>query len=144
VRLVEDLGAIEWLQRNVIGSPVVMEAHGGNPYRSIAARIAMYTGLPSVVGWDWHQRQQRAVAPDTLVTSRIADVNTFYNTLDVAEARNILARYGVEYIVVGSLENTYYWPEGQLKFDQMVAEGTLQEVFRDEFARIYRVVGMRG
>ena len=99
----------------------------------------MYTGLPSVVGWDWHQRQQRAVAPDTLVTSRIADVNTFYNTLDIAEARNILARYGVEYIVVGSLENTYYWPEGQLKLDQMVAEGTLQEVFRDEFARILRV-----
>ena len=95
VRLVEDLGAIEWLQRNVTGSPVVMEAHGGNPYRSIASRIAMYTGLPSVVGWDWHQRQQRAVAPDTLVTSRIADVNTFYNTLDIAEARNILARYGI-------------------------------------------------
>jgi YYY domain-containing protein len=139
VRPAEDLGAIEWLQRNVSGSPVVMEAHGGNPYRSIAARIAMYTGLPSVVGWDWHQRQQRAVAPDTLVTSRIADVNTFYNTLDITEARNILARYGVEYIVVGSLENTYYWPEGQLKFDQMVAEGTLQEVFRDEFARILRV-----
>ena len=54
VRLVEDLGAIDWLQRNVQGSPVVMEAHGGNPYRSIAARIAMYTGLPTVVGWDWH------------------------------------------------------------------------------------------
>ena len=139
VRPAEDLGAIDWLQRNVEGSPVVMEAFGGNPYRSIAARIAMYTGLPAVVGWDWHQRQQRAVAPDTLVTSRIADVNTFYNTLDVAEARNILSKYGVEYIVVGSLENTYYWPEGQLKFDQMVAEGTLQEVFRDEFARIYRV-----
>ncbi|MBP8948434.1 MAG: hypothetical protein KBG73_06295 [Candidatus Promineofilum sp.] len=139
VRLLEDMGAIEWLQRNVAGSPVVMEAFGGNPYRSIAARIAMYTGLPAVVGWDWHQRQQRAVAPDTLVTSRIADVNTFYNTLDAAEARNILARYGVEYIVVGSLENTYYAPAGQLKFDQMVAEGTLQEVFRDEYARIYRV-----
>jgi len=143
VRLSEDLGAIEWLQRNVAGSPVVMEAFGGNPYRSIASRIAMYTGLPSVVGWDWHQRQQRAVAPDTLVTSRIADVNTFYNTLDVAEARNILAKYGVEYIVVGSLENTYYWPEGRLKFDQMVAEGALQEVFRDEFARIYQVLGVR-
>ncbi len=139
MRLVEDMGAIDWLQRNVEGSPVVMEAFGGNPYRSIASRIAMYTGLPAVVGWDWHQRQQRAVAPDTIVTSRIADVNQFYNTLDVAEARNILARYGVEYIVVGSLENTYYAPAGQLKFDQMVAEGMLQEVFRDEFARIFRV-----
>ena len=139
VRLVEDMGAIDWLQRNVQGSPVVMEAHGSNPYRSIASRIAMYTGLPTVVGWDWHQRQQRAVAPDTLVSSRIADVNTFYNTLDVDVARNILARYGVEYIVVGSLENTYYWPEGLSKFEPMVADGTLAEVYRDDFARIYRV-----
>ncbi len=140
IRLAEDMGAIDWLQRNVQGSPVVMEAHGSNPYRSIAARIAMYTGLPTVVGWDWHQRQQRAVAPDTMVSSRIADVNTFYNTLDVDEARNILARYGVAYIVVGSLENTYYWPEGLSKFEPMVADGTLVEVYRDDFARIYRVV----
>ncbi|HOU42503.1 MAG TPA: DUF2298 domain-containing protein, partial [Promineifilum sp.] len=143
VRLVEDMGAIDWLQRNVQGSPVVMEAHGSNPYRSIASRIAMYTGLPTVVGWDWHQRQQRAVAPDTLVSSRINDVNTFYNTLDTNEAWNILARYGVEYIVVGSLENTYYWPEGLSKFEAMVADGTLAEVYRDEFARIYRVVALQ-
>ena len=54
-------------------------------------------------------------------------------------ARNILARYGVEYIVVGSLENTYYWPEGLSKFEPMVADGTLAEVYRDDFARIYRV-----
>ena len=116
-----------------------MEASGGPPSRSTAARTAMSTGLPAFFGWDWPQRQQRAVAPDTLVTSRIADVNTFYNTLDAAEARNILARYGLEYIVVGSLENTYYAPAGQLTFDQMVAAGTLQGVFRDEYASIYRV-----
>ena len=141
VRLLEDQGAIEWLQRNVAGSPVVMEAFGGNPYRSIAARIAMYTGLPAVAGWDWHQRQQRAVAPDTLVTRRIEDVNTFYNTLDPAEARAILDRYNVGYVVVGSLENTYYWPQGLAKLERMAAEGTLSEVYRDDFARIYQVIG---
>jgi len=139
VRLIEDQGAIEWLQRNVEGSPVVMEAHGSNPYRSIAGRVAMYTGLPTVIGWDWHQRQQRAVAPDTMVTNRIQDVITFYNTLDVNEARNLLAKYDVEYIVVGSLENTYYWPEGLAKFDQMTADGILTEVFRDDYARVYQV-----
>ena len=140
VRLLEDQGAIDWLQRNVQGSPVVMEAFGGNPYRSIAGRIAMYTGLPAVIGWDWHQRQQRAVAPDTLVTSRIADVNLFYDTLDTAAAGNILDKYDVEYVVVGSLENTYYWPEGLAKFDRMAADGDLREVYRDEFARIYEVI----
>ncbi len=139
IRPAEDLGAIDWLRRNVEGTPVIMEAHGGNPYRSIAARIAMYTGLPNVIGWDWHQRQQRAVSPGTAVTNRIDDVNNFYNTLDPAVARNILAKYDVEYIVVGSLENAYYWPEGQAKFDQMIADGSLTEVFRDATARILRV-----
>lgn len=139
IRPGNDLGAIEWLQRNVEGSPVIMEAFGGNPYRSIAARVAMYTGLPSVVGWDWHQRQQRAVAPDSIVTGRIADVNTFYNTPDTTTARNLLARYGVEYVFVGTLENAYYRPEGLAKFDQMIAEGSLVEVFNDGMARILRV-----
>ncbi|MCL4805834.1 MAG: glycosyltransferase family 39 protein [Anaerolineae bacterium] len=139
IRPGDDLGAIDWLQRNVTGTPVIMEAHGGNPYRSIAARISMYTGLPSVIGWDWHQRQQRAVTPGSAVTNRIEDVNNFYNTPDTATARNILAKYGVEYIVLGSLENAYYWPQGLAKFDQMIADGTLTEVYRDATARILRV-----
>ena len=139
IRPGDDLGAIDWLRRNVQGSPVIMEAYGGNPYRSIAARIAMYTGLPSVIGWDWHQRQQRAVVPGAQVSARIDDVNNFYNTPDPATAAAILDKYGVQYVVVGSLENAYYWPQGLAKFDRMAAEGTLQEVYRDATARIYRV-----
>jgi uncharacterized membrane protein len=139
IRPGDDLGAIDWLQRNVSGTPVIMEAHGGNPYRSIAGRVAMYTGLPTVIGWDWHQRQQRAAAPGDAVGRRIADVNNFYNTPDAATARNIMAAYGVEYIFVGTLENAYYWPQGLAKFDQLVAEGTLVEVYRDATARIYRI-----
>jgi len=118
---------------------VVMEAFGGNPYRSIAARVAMYTGLPSVVGWDWHQRQQRATTPGSIVTNRIDDVNRFYSTFDTIEARNILDKYDVEYVFLGTLENAYYWPEGLAKFDQMIAEGALVEVFNDGTARILRV-----
>ena len=99
----------------------------------------MYTGLPSVIGWDWHQRQQRAVVPGAQVSARIDDVNNFYNTPDPATAAAILDKYGVQYVVVGSLENAYYWPQGLAKFDRMAAEGALQEVYRDATARIYRV-----
>jgi YYY domain-containing protein len=140
IRLAEDHAAIQWLQRNIQGSPVIMEAHGSNPYRSIAGRIAMYTGLPTVIGWDWHQRQQRAVAPGNVVTNRIQDVNSFYNTIDIEEARNILNRYNVEYVYIGSLENTYYWSEGLAKFNQMADAGVLAEVFNDGNARIFRVI----
>lgn len=140
IRPAEDVAAIEWLQRNVQGTPVIMEAHGSNPYRSIANRITMYTGLPAVVGWDWHQRQQRAVAPGSLITGRIDDVNNFYNTPDTGQAADILDKYDVEYVYVGTLENAYYWPAGLEKFDRMVAEGRLAEVYRDDYARIYQVI----
>jgi uncharacterized membrane protein len=139
IRPGDDLAAIDWLQRNVPGTPVIIEAHGLNPYRSIVSRVAMYTGLPTVIGWDWHQRQQRATTPGAMVSNRIDDVNNFYNTPDPAVARNILAKYGVEYVFIGALENAYYWPQGLAKFDAMVADGTLTEVYRDGTARVLRV-----
>ena len=52
-----DYGAIRWLQDNVRGSPVVLEAH--NEQYSWSSRISNYTGLPTVLGWPWHQIQQR-------------------------------------------------------------------------------------
>jgi YYY domain-containing protein len=134
-----DLEAIRWMQRNLAGSPVILEAHSGNPYRSVGNRIAMYTGLPAVVGWDWHQRQQRTTTPSSLVSNRISEVNLLYNTTDIPLATYLLDKYGVEYVYVGQLEWNYYTPEGLNKFDQMVAAGILEEVYRNRGTSIYRV-----
>jgi len=139
-----DYDALRWMQRNIEGSPVIAEAYshpnpGFSPYRTITSRVSMYTGLPAIIGWDWHQRQQRAVVPGTLVSNRVQDVNTLYNTTDVPLALSILDRYGVEYIYAGQLEWTYYHPEGLTKFDRMVEMGYLEEVYRDEGTSIYRV-----
>ncbi|MGW8317800.1 MAG: DUF2298 domain-containing protein [Candidatus Promineifilaceae bacterium] len=135
-----DYEALQWMRRNIEGSPVIVEAHGSNPYRSIANRVAMYTGLPAVVGWDWHQRQQRAVLPGSIVSERIEDVNTFYNTTDLSVASAILDKYGVGYVYSGPLEHTYYLPEGIDKFDQMVNSGQLREVYRNQAVTIYEVL----
>ncbi len=139
VPLKYDYDAIRWMQRNVEGSPVIAEAHSANPYRSIGNRVAMYTGLPAIVGWDWHQRQQRAVLPGALITTRIDDVNRLYNTADINEALAILDKYDVKYIYAGQLEWGYYPPPGLIKFDQMVDAGYLEEVYRNEGTSIYRV-----
>jgi uncharacterized membrane protein len=95
--------------------------------------------LPSIVGWDWHQRQQRAVLPPTVVSNRIFDVNSLYNTTDIEEALAILEDYGVSYVYVGPLEWTYYNPQGLLKFDQMVENNLLNEVYRNGGVSIYEV-----
>jgi uncharacterized membrane protein len=146
ITLADDYDAIQWMQRNIPGSPVIVEGHSHNngnfsPYRSITNRIAMYTGLPSIVGWDWHQRQQRATLPGTLVSDRIIEVNQFYNTPDIYAAQAFLHKYNVEYVYVGQLEEVYYAPAGIAKFAQMVQAGMLTEVYRNDGAVIYRVVG---
>lgn len=139
IALASDYAAIQWLYTHIDGSPVIAEAHSDNPYRSIGNRIAMYTGLPTIIGWDWHQRQQRAVLPDSRVPQRIQDVTTLYNTTDVSEALAIMARYDVQYIYVGLLEHVYYSLEGLSKFDQMARAGRLTQVYQNEGVKIYRV-----
>ncbi|MCA9938151.1 MAG: glycosyltransferase family 39 protein [Anaerolineales bacterium] len=136
-----DYEAIQWMMRHVDGSPVIAEAHSDNPYRAAANRVAMYTGLPAIVGWDWHQRQQRTVLPGTVVSKRIADVNLLYNTTDANEAMRILDQYGVQYVYAGPLEWAYYNSAGIDKFAQMARDGLLEEVYRNSGVSIYRVRG---
>ncbi len=135
-----DYEALLWMRENIPGSPVIAEAHASNPYRAIGNRVAMFTGLPSIVGWDWHQRQQRAVVPSLLVSSRISDVNTLYSTTNTAEALSILDKYNVKYIYVGQLEWVYYTPDGLNKFDNMADQGLLEEVYRNSGVSIYQVM----
>lgn len=113
LHLAADYNAIRWMQENIAGSPVIVEANCSE-YRW-CTRFTIYTGLPGVVGWNWHQRQQRTDAPQ-LVEQRVAEVGVFYSTPDVGAALQFLKRYGVQYIVVGQLERAEYPPEGIAKF----------------------------
>jgi YYY domain-containing protein len=135
-----DYDIIRWLQDNVEGTPVIMEGRSRAEYQW-GGRIANYTGLPSVLGWRFHQTQQRTIdSMSTLVNHRGANVNAFYENLDVVSAVNILRYYEVHYIIVGALERARYGPTGGLaKFDLMVEDGMLTEVFRNGDDVIYQV-----
>ena len=135
--LSQDYEAIRWLQDNVNGSPVIIE--GNMVEYHWGTRNTIYTGLPNVVGWNWHQRQQRATAPEDLVQRRIGNVNEFYITSDSERAKQIIDYYGVQYVIVGQLERALYPGEGLEKFD--FNEGILwEEVFRLEDTVIYNVL----
>ncbi len=133
-----DLEAIRWLQDNVRGSPVVLEAHGDQYHWN--SRIANYTGLPTVLGWPWHQMQQR-MAYDFSVRERASRVAELYETWNVSRAEELLDEYEITYIVVGELERVYYSPMGLHKFQSMARSGILQIVFQNEGVVIYRKVG---
>ncbi|MDI7277096.1 MAG: DUF2298 domain-containing protein, partial [Anaerolineae bacterium] len=133
-----DLEAIRWLQENVRGSPVILEGH--TPYYQWGARISIYTGLPTVIGWDWHQIQQRAVVPGEAVVWRQDDVRRMYETTDASELVSLLQLYDVSYVYVGDLERAHYSPEGLSKFDRLA--GTLFDVvYRQGPVTIYEVRG---
>jgi uncharacterized membrane protein len=139
VKLGPDYDAIVWLQENVTGSPVVLETVGEREYLW-GNRVSIYTGLPTVIGWRWHQVQQRmATSSAAQVEQRRQDVWRCYDTVDPGEARHILERYQVRYIVVGPYERLYHSPAGLAKFDRMVAEGQLRLVYDQNEVRIYEV-----
>jgi uncharacterized membrane protein len=134
--LSEDYRAIRWVQDNVQGSPVIVEANCSE-YRW-CTRFTIYTGLPGVVGWNWHQRQQR-VFTSTSVEARVADVGNFYNAADDASTNTFLEKYDVRYIVVGQLERAAYTPEGIAKFERL-NDRYWHEVYRDGNTAIYEVL----
>ncbi|HAF62407.1 MAG TPA: hypothetical protein DCK95_08775 [Anaerolineaceae bacterium] len=113
--LEQDYQAIKWMQDNVEGSPVIVE--GNVSLYQWGNRYSIYTGLPAVIGWDWHQRQQKQTLPSNWVTDRITEVEQFYNTSDVETARSFLEKYNVQYIVLGQLEQIIYAQDGLEKFN---------------------------
>ncbi|MCX7706894.1 MAG: DUF2298 domain-containing protein [Anaerolineae bacterium] len=138
VRLADDREAMLWLLQNLKGSPVILEAQ--IPEYRWGSRFSVYTGLPTVQGWNWHQRQQRSVVP-AVVERRVRHVEEIYNTLDLPRAQHLLDTYNVSYIIIGELERAYYQPAGLAKFETLVAQGYLEPVYQKGSVTIYEVVG---
>jgi uncharacterized membrane protein len=102
-------------------------------------RFAIYTGLPGVVGWNWHQRQQRTINPHEWVFNRVDDVHEFYLTEDLQWTYTFLEQYDVSYIVLGQLERAKYPGPGLNKFEDQ--DGVLwREVYRDRDTVLYEVI----
>ena len=138
-----DLKAIEWLNANARGNPVILEASIG-PYRGNGSRISSATGLPTVLGWDRHQRQQRYPAG---IDRRMSDVHTVYNDTSLPSKLEMLRRYDVRYVIVGDVER--YWNSadnpapyasaaGLDAFNALVGNG-LTVAFESGHTRVYEV-----
>jgi uncharacterized membrane protein len=131
----QDYQAIRWMQDHIQGSPVIVEANV--PEYRWGTRYTIYTGLPGVVGWNFHQRQQRALLPPNLVTDRVDQIGLFYQTQDIDAARDFLRRYNVSYIIVGQLERILA-PDGMAKFEQY-NNVYWHKVYSDRDTSIYEV-----
>jgi YYY domain-containing protein len=129
-----DANAIRWLQDNVSGTPVVLE--GRSPVYRWGSRISIYTGLPTILGWDVHQSQQRT-GYSGMIRERIDDVERAYASTNVQETQAILSKYQVRYVVIGGLEHKYYPAAGLAKFPSMPG---LRLAYDADGVQIYEVV----
>lgn len=136
--LVEDAAGIEWLRDNVKGTPILLEAHA-EAYRWVA-RIATHTGLPTIIGWPWHETQQRSAADvGSVLTARQEAVKRWYTSEDADKTLAEIQKYGIEYVYVGQMERAMYGEKVGQAFVQLAENGSITPVFRLENTVIYQI-----
>lgn len=110
-----DYAAIRWLNANVSGDPVIVEAPGGE--YSLYGRVSIFTGLPSPINWQGHEWQWRVNWVTKGLNSadfsrRVNDVNQIYTDKSPQDVLNLMALYKAQYLYVGSLEQQTYLSSG--------------------------------
>ena len=96
--------AIMWLKNETQGRPVVLEAVGDS--YSGFARVSVFSGLPTVIGWRAHEWLWRG-GPE-ISAQRSSDVQWVYEQPLSLKAAKILNQYAVKYIFIGSKEREAY------------------------------------
>lgn len=136
-----DYAAIRWLNSHVSGDPVIVEAVGDD-YSSYA-RISAFTGLPTPMGWVGHEYQWRVNWLNSGLNSvdfanRKADVDTIYTDPHPDVVLNLLARYHVQFLYVGLLEQMKYPAANLHRFSTYPF---MQVVYSAHGVTIYKVTG---
>ena len=137
-----DYNTIEWVRENTPGDAVVLEGslvpcpenpNGCNDWKPELTRIASATGRPTILGWEWHERQWRSNESADF-ERRQEDVRTIYETEQAETAALLLDKYGVDYVVVGPRERAIYGESGIPKFSTLGSS-----VFADGGITVYRI-----
>jgi uncharacterized membrane protein len=132
----DEKAAMTWLQNASYG--ILVEAVGGS--YGPAARMATQSGLPNLLGWPGHEAQWRGGGVE--MGSRQDDINQLYRTRDWNEARAILQRYNVRYVIVGQLEwNTYRADDqkGLRGLDEQKFKKYLKAAYQNNSVTIYEI-----
>ncbi|HAL47314.1 MAG: hypothetical protein FI707_14780 [SAR202 cluster bacterium] len=97
-----------------------------------AGLISRSTGVPTVFNWPGHEIQWRGSHES--LDGREADVARIYESMDPQEAGNLLAKYDVDYVYIGSRERSKYGEQGMEKFPEF-----MDSVFNQGDIDIYKV-----
>jgi YYY domain-containing protein len=128
----DDTAAIAWLNDNVSGAPVILEAPGDG-YRAYVyeGRVSAQTGLPTLLGWAGHEHQWRGNYDEQ--ARREPDIETLYTSVDADEVLTLVDKYNISYVYVGPVERTRYPAAGLAKFAAL-----MDTVYDSRTVTIYR------
>ena len=120
----DDWQAIEWINNNITGQPVLLEAgnmgnHDGGESQAYhwASRVATFTGLPILIGWANHEAGWRNDWKEP--GERKKDTELLYRTTNLNAAIHLLNKYDIRYVYIGKIERDRYPSEGLVKFNQL-------------------------
>ena len=130
----DDYEAMQWLSSAPYG--VLAESVGGS--YSAHARMSTQSGLPAVIGWTPHEGQWGRTYKE--MGNRDGDIATLYQTTDWIEAKSILDRYNIRYIVIGDLERSTYTNDSARLTDEKFSQN-LPKVFENKSVVIYEYTG---
>ncbi|MFA5054853.1 MAG: DUF2298 domain-containing protein [Dehalococcoidia bacterium] len=129
----DDYEAIQWINLNIKGQPVILEAPG-EAY-DFSSHVATMTGLPTVIGWLTHEVMWRGSWD--MVSGRDTETDSIYNAPGSDESLALLRKYNVEYIFIGKVEKERYSLDSLTEFANHIERYAL--VYQNQDVEIYRV-----
>jgi YYY domain-containing protein len=125
--------AIIWLQKNIKGQSIILEAPGES-YDYQSGQISTFTGLPTLVEWPQHLATWMGESAYSFINKRLKDIQEIYNNPDKGSIYPLIQKYKIEYIFVGPEERSLYDYMGLNGFDSF----ELWKVFENSKVKIYK------
>ena len=125
-----DYDAIAWINKNIKGQPVILEAQGDS-YTDFA-RVSANTGLPTVLGWTVHEWLWRGTYD--IPAPRIPQVQMLYESSDINITKELIDKYKIEYVFIGDLEYQKYTNLNEQKFETI---GKI--IYKNGRTKIYKI-----
>lgn len=124
----DNWAAIQWLNTQ---KPAVIVEADGDSYTDYN-QVSTFTGFPTIIGWSVHEWLWRGSYD--IVAPRKDEVRKIYESVDINETKQILEKYQVTYVFVGTLERQKFTNLAESKFSEMG-----ESVFTSGGTVIYKV-----